>query len=337
MNSAAFNGCFISVLKRLLSEKGVTQKQFLSDISININAVTDWKKNGNIPNGETLKRIAAYFDVSVDYLLGAGNDELKSTKNYDIKFSANLRRMRRSKHITQQELATYLGVKSAAISKYEKGIVSPSLSTIEGIATFLDVSVDDLLQAPHEADSGEPETASDISESAKLEFADRLKRALQAKRMKQVDVVEASKRYSKEYGSAISKSDMSQYLSGLHYPSSAKALILSAVLDVSPAWLLGLNGDTEPEESETESGKCDTAENKQIFSDNLRYYMHKNGISRQDLSNSLQIKYSTLCEWISAKKYPRIDSIEKIAGFFHITKSDLIEKRPVHIGEVRYR
>jgi transcriptional regulator with XRE-family HTH domain len=32
-----------------------------------------------------------------------------------------------------------------------------------------------------------------------------------------------------------------------------------------------------------------------------------------------------LTEWVNGKKYPRIDNIEKLAGYFKVSKSDLIE------------
>lgn len=69
--------------------------------------------------------------------------------------------------------------------------------------------------------------------------------------------------------------------------------------------------------------------NKKIFSTNLTYYMGINRVTRYKLSEDLKIKYSTLCEWISGKKYPRIDNIEKLANYFGVPKSALIEKREV--------
>ena len=61
---------FVDNLKKLIKERGITQKRFLIDLGLNINAIGDWAKNGNIPKGDTLQRIANYFSVSVDYLLG---------------------------------------------------------------------------------------------------------------------------------------------------------------------------------------------------------------------------------------------------------------------------
>lgn len=75
--------------------------------------------------------------------------------------------------------------------------------------------------------------------------------------------------------------------------------------------------------------------NKQIFADNLSYYMKKKKVDRNRLCEDLGFKYSTVSEWLSAKKYPRIDSIEKMANYFGIVKSQLIEKNePSNISAV---
>lgn len=75
--------------------------------------------------------------------------------------------------------------------------------------------------------------------------------------------------------------------------------------------------------------------NKQIMADNLSYYMKKKKVDRNQLCEDLGFKYSTVSEWLSAKKYPRIDSIEKMANYFGIAKSQLIEKNePSNISAI---
>ncbi len=69
--------------------------------------------------------------------------------------------------------------------------------------------------------------------------------------------------------------------------------------------------------------------NKEIFARNLQRYMDERGLSRIDLSQMIDVPYSTLSEWLTAKKYPRIDKIEKLAFAFGIEKSDLIEDKPM--------
>lgn len=66
---------------------------------------------------------------------------------------------------------------------------------------------------------------------------------------------------------------------------------------------------------------------KEIFSQNLKYYMYKYGVDRNALCDTLGFKYMTVSDWINAKTYPRIDKIEILANYFNIKKSDLVEKQ----------
>lgn len=65
--------------------------------------------------------------------------------------------------------------------------------------------------------------------------------------------------------------------------------------------------------------------NKEIFAKNLRYYMTINNKTRIDLCKDLDFKYTTFTDWYNGNIYPGIDKIEKIANYFRIEKSDLIE------------
>ncbi len=76
--------------------------------------------------------------------------------------------------------------------------------------------------------------------------------------------------------------------------------------------------------------------NKIILSNNLAFYMNQKGIDRNQLCDDLKFKYSTVSEWLSAKKYPRMDKIEMLANYFNINKSDLIEERAPKISKIPY-
>lgn len=67
--------------------------------------------------------------------------------------------------------------------------------------------------------------------------------------------------------------------------------------------------------------------NKKIMAKNIQYYLDKKGITRSDMCSALNFRYSTVTEWLNANKYPRIDKIEKMAQYFGINKSELIEPR----------
>ncbi len=67
--------------------------------------------------------------------------------------------------------------------------------------------------------------------------------------------------------------------------------------------------------------------NKKIMSKNLKYYIERSGKDRKTLAEIWGFPYSTVTEWINAKKYPRIDRIEIMAEYFGILMSDLIEEK----------
>ena len=67
--------------------------------------------------------------------------------------------------------------------------------------------------------------------------------------------------------------------------------------------------------------------NKEIFARNLKFYIDKSGKDRRELAEIWGFPYSTLSEWINARKYPRIDRIEIMADYFGVQKSDLIEEK----------
>lgn len=70
-------------------------------------------------------------------------------------------------------------------------------------------------------------------------------------------------------------------------------------------------------------------DNKDIFSSNLRFYMVSNNKSRKDVSEAIGVSYFTFTDWVKGKTYPRMDKVEKLAKYFGIKISDLIEKESI--------
>lgn len=68
-------------------------------------------------------------------------------------------------------------------------------------------------------------------------------------------------------------------------------------------------------------------ENKEIFANNLNFYMEKKGVDRNTLCADLNLKYTTVRDWLKGITYPRIGKIELLANYFNINKSDLIENK----------
>lgn len=60
---------FGEVLRELLDEHDLSQKQLAEDLNISASAVGNYVRSNREPDFETLKKIAAYFRVSTDFLL----------------------------------------------------------------------------------------------------------------------------------------------------------------------------------------------------------------------------------------------------------------------------
>lgn len=74
------------------------------------------------------------------------------------------------------------------------------------------------------------------------------------------------------------------------------------------------------------------AENKMIMAKNIQRYMDQRGITRQQLCDALDIKYTTLRDWLKGITYPRIGKVEAMANYFGCEKSDLIEEKEKSTG-----
>ena len=66
---------------------------------------------------------------------------------------------------------------------------------------------------------------------------------------------------------------------------------------------------------------------KTILAKNIRYLMEQKQKTRTELCEALGVKYTTLSDWVNGKTYPRIDKIERMAAYFGVEKSALLEDR----------
>lgn len=67
--------------------------------------------------------------------------------------------------------------------------------------------------------------------------------------------------------------------------------------------------------------------NNAIFAKNLSYYIERSGKTQKEIAEALNVATSTLNNWVMGNKYPRMGSVEMLANYFGIQKSDLIEEK----------
>lgn len=106
--------------------------------------------------------------------------------------------------------------------------------------------------------------------------------------LKQKDILELTKPYCREYGIKLSKTDLSQYVSGKTEPGQHKLMILSLALKLNPVWLMGYDVSKELYSA--------TICSHEGLDDQILYaidiLVQKNGYSLRKFAHSYQLEYN---------------------------------------------
>lgn len=78
---------FYDRFAELCSGRNISANKAATDIGLSNSTVTKWKKTGAVPQTATLSKIAEYFNVSINYLLGEAEEpeEIKKDPALDVK------------------------------------------------------------------------------------------------------------------------------------------------------------------------------------------------------------------------------------------------------------
>lgn len=77
----------------------------------------------------------------------------------------------------------------------------------------------------------------------------RLKEIMAQRNLRQADILRMAQPYCEKYKIKLGKSDLSQFVSGKVEPGQWKLTILGLALDVSEAWLMGLDVPMDRDEN----------------------------------------------------------------------------------------
>lgn len=66
-------------LKALREKKGISQKFVATKIGVNNSTLSGYESGYREPDGETLSRLADFYEVTTDYLLGRSNNSQLSS------------------------------------------------------------------------------------------------------------------------------------------------------------------------------------------------------------------------------------------------------------------
>lgn len=77
------------------------------------------------------------------------------------------------------------------------------------------------------------------------------------------------------------------------------------------------------ETKELRCGMQTKVDTKQIIANNIEFLLQASAMTRQELCKATDIKYTTLCDWVSARTYPRLDALERVADYYSLEIGEL--------------
>lgn len=137
---------FCENLKRLRSDRGLSQQAIASLLGITQQAYANYESGKREPDHENLLRLSEIYSVSVDQLLSAPiPDDTAAPSPLAKALGARLRDIRRQRRITMKQLGESIGLAESTISQYETGKRQMDYETLQAVCRHLNISSDYLL------------------------------------------------------------------------------------------------------------------------------------------------------------------------------------------------
>lgn len=139
---------FYTIFEQLCNEESISPAQVRTDLGINQSTMASWKSRNLTPKAETIQKLADYFGVSVDYLLGVGQ-RVSATAP-----SRRISKILRDKKWSLQKLSTETKLPIEILRKFALGDrVEDGRDCLEKIADALHANPAYLMGwTPHEDD-----------------------------------------------------------------------------------------------------------------------------------------------------------------------------------------
>lgn len=160
-------------IKELRTKKGLTQSEFAERLGIHLQTVSKWERGISEPDISALGGISVVLGVSLERLTETGDGDSVYSDGFDAAaLGKKIARLRRRRDESQSALASAAGVSTDTVSKWERGVVCPSISGLAFLAERYSVPLSELYYG---ADDGEENEESRAPTAVKLRKKRRLR------------------------------------------------------------------------------------------------------------------------------------------------------------------
>lgn len=209
-------------------------------------------------------------------------------------------------------------VSKSDLSQYMKGKSVPGSWKACILGKVLNVSPIWLMGFETETD--EKVNAEDVAKNAKV--SQRIKDLMRDRNMTAKELLENCNRYGLQYGIAISKSNLSQYINGYSVPNQWKLMLLANALDVDPGWILGFEKKDDLDTSD-DFNSAEENENS-VFQERLLEAMIEKKCNQATLARSIGLSKSTITYYCQGKMNPRGIHLLKLAKGLDVSPEWLV-------------
>lgn len=132
-------------IKDIREDNDMSQKQISKILGVNRSTYSLWELGINIMPFKHLFSFSQFFNISIDYIMGLTKNKNNKLKNFDFKtIGLNMRKIRLSHNLSQDNIARILNVSQACINRYEKGLICISTINIYMFIKYFKISTYEL-------------------------------------------------------------------------------------------------------------------------------------------------------------------------------------------------
>lgn len=196
----------------------------------------------------------------------------------------NLKNLRLSRHLTQQDMADALGCSTPTYNRYETGERRPSIPVLKQLSQLLDVPVDSLI-------SDSAPKSSDL-------FGPRLTALRHERNLTRLDVSESL---------GVNQFTLRNYEIGTRQPDHDFLMKAADFYGVSVDFLLGHAGDSDESSMNT-----------------FRMHRLSAGLSQKQAALEIGVKQPSMCAWETGKAYPTYENLLAMAQLYNVSVDALV-------------
>ncbi len=136
---------FAETLKYLISERDINQKQLAQELEITHSSVTRYLKGMREPTVSAAIKIADYFSVSMEFLLGFDTDSRLESYGKSKPVGEQIEKLVTSNGLTGYEFCKKCNIANPNYYYWVNGTHEPSVDNLKKIADFFNMTIDEVL------------------------------------------------------------------------------------------------------------------------------------------------------------------------------------------------